>query len=145
MTVQNTGNTEFGPTKVRFDIYDSTGENLLETVQNTNTIESIAAFATKEVIAELPTRLPAGSYSVKYTIYKNNDVAQQGQISLSIAALGSVPGYEGYGFNGLSLSDKLKVAAVLGAPVLVVGTLVLALALRNRKRRNKKMNGYSGK
>ena len=144
MTIENTGNTEFGPTKVHFDIYDSNGENLLESVDNTNKIEKIAPFALKEVIAELPTRLPAGSYIAKYSIYKNSDVAQQGQINLSIQTLGSVPGYEGYGFEGLSISDKLKVGGVLGTPVVVLGILGTALTIR-RRRRKKKMNGYSSK
>ncbi len=145
MIIENTGNTTFGPSKVHFDIYDSNGENLLESVDNTNHIEQIAPFATKEVLAELPTRLPAGSYTVKYTIYKNSDVAQQGQISLSIAALGSVPGYEGYGFDGLSLTDKLKVAGVLGAPIVILLIFVTALVVRRRRRSKKKMNGYSSR
>ena len=143
MIIENTGNTIFGPTKVHFDIYDNNGENLLESTNNTNKIEQIAPFAIKEVLAELPTRLPAGSYVAKYTVYKNSDVAQQGQINLSIQPLGSVPGYEGYGFDGLSLGDKLKVAAVLGTPVLLVGTFSTALVVRRRKR--KKINGYSAK
>lgn len=145
MKIENTGNAEFGPTRVHFDIYDANGENLVEAADNLNTIERIAPFAIKEVIAEIPTRLSAGAYSVKYTIYKNTDIAQQGQINLSIAALGSVPGYEGYGFEGLSLSDKLKVAAVLGAPILLILLLVTALIVRNRRRSRKKMNGYSSR
>ena len=144
MIIENTGNTTFGPSRVHFDIYDSNGENLLESVDNTNHVEQIAPFATKEVLAELPTRLPAGSYTVKYTIYKNSDVAQQGQITLSIAALGSVPGYEGYGFDGLSLTDKLKVAGVLGTPVLLLVLFVTALTVRRRRRR-KKLNGYQSR
>ena len=145
MVIENTGNTQFGPSKVHFDIYDSNGENLLESVDNTNHIEQIAAFTTKEVLAELPTRLPAGSYSVKYTIYKNSDVAEQGQINLSIGALGTVAGYEGYGFNGLSLTDKLKVAAVFGTPVVVAVIFTTALVVRRRRRVKKKMNGYSSR
>ena len=141
MLIENTGNTEFGPSRVHFDIYDSNGENLLESTDNTNHIEQIAPFVTKEVLAELPTRLPAGSYAVKYTIYKNSDVAQQGQISMSIAALGSVPGYEGYGFDGLSLIDKLKVVGVVGTPVLILVLFVTALIVRRRRR--KKLNGNS--
>lgn len=138
-TIQNTGNTTFGPTKVHFDIYDSNGENLLEQTDNTNKIEQIPAFATKEVLAELPTRLPQGEYQAKYTIYKNSDIAEQGEVTLSIAALGSVAGYEGYGFDGLSITDKLKVAAVFIAPVLLL-VLLVAFIIRRRRRR-KKMNG----
>jgi len=141
MTVQNTGNTTFGPTKVHFDIYDNNGENLLESTDNLNKIPQIPAFATQEVVAELPTRLPQGSYVAKYTIYKNSDIASQGQITLSIAAPGTVLGYVGYGFDGLSLADKLKVAAVIGTPVVVLGVFTSALVARSRRRRRRKMNG----
>ncbi len=138
MTIENTGNTQFGPTKVHFDIYDSNGENLLESTENTNNLEQITPFTIKEVIAELPTRLHEGSYVAKYTIYKNADIAQQGQLNLSIAALGSVPGYEGYGFEGLSFVDKLKVILVLGTPVLLLLLVSTTLTIRSRRRRNKK-------
>lgn len=146
MKIENTGNTEFGPTRVHFDIYDANGETLLESVDNTNKLEKIAPFAIKEIIAELPTRLSAGAYSVKYTVYKNKEVAQQGQINLSIAALGSVPGYEGYGFEGLSLADKLKVAAVLGVPLAILFIFTLALiSYRKRRGKKKKANGNSSR
>lgn len=135
MTVENTGNEVFGPTQVRFDIYDSEMEKLLETTENTNEIEQIEPFAIKEVLAELPTRLPAGRYTAKYTIYKNEDVAQQNVINLSVAAIGAVAGYTGYGFDGLSLQDKLKVAGVIGFPILVLISLFSAIALRRRRLR----------
>lgn len=133
MTIENTGNTEFGPTKVRMDIYDADSEQLLETTEHTNRIETIAPFGTKEVIAELPTRLPAGRYVAKYTIFKQSDVAQQDQIALSISPLGGVPGYTGYGLEGLSLTDKLKVGVVLLVPVLFLIFVFAALVARRRR------------
>jgi hypothetical protein len=134
MTIENTGNEEYGPTKVTFDIYDSNMETLLEQAENTNAIERVAPFATKEVIAELPTRLPAGRYIAKYTIYKGEEIAQQNEVNLSVATLGAVPGYSGYGFWGLSISDKLKVVVVLGTPLLLL-VLVMVVLARRRKRR----------
>ncbi len=145
MKIENTGNAEFGPTRVHLDIYDSNGENLLESTDNTNKMERIAPFAIQEILAEVPTRMKAGAYSIKYTIYKNSDIAQQGQLNLSIAALGTVAGYEGYGFEGLSLADKLKIAAVLGLPILIIILLILALIARRNRMRKKKMNGYSSR
>ena len=135
MTIENTGNTAFGPTKVHFDVYDANMENLLESTDNTNSIEKVAPFATKEVVAELPTHLHAGLYKAKYTIYKNDDIAQQGQLSVSISPPGTVPGYEGYGFDGLSLIDKMKVVAVIGLPLLVIILLAYLFVLRRRRRR----------
>ena len=138
MNIKNTGNTAFGPTKVHFDIYDSNAEKLLESTDNTNAVEKVGPFVTKEVVAELPTRLPAGLYSAKYTIYKNADVAQQNTLSLSISPAGTVIGYQGYGFWGLSLVDKLKVAALIGVPLALLGTLVGILISKRRKKRRER-------
>lgn len=134
MTIENTGNAEFGPTKVRFDIYDRDGDQLLESVENTNDIEKIAPFATQEVLAELPSRLPAGRYVAKYTVFKNEEIAQQNEITLSINPIGSIPGYEGYGFSGLSLQDKLKVALVLGIPILILASVIGYVIWKRRLR-----------
>jgi hypothetical protein len=136
MTIENTGNTEFGPTKVHFDLYDNQMESLLESTDNLNRIERIPPFGTKEVVAELPTHLPPGLYVAKYTIYKNEEIAQQGQLHLSIGPPGTVAGYEGYGFDGLSVTDKLKVIAVFAVPLLIVG-FFLYLLLQRRKRRRR--------
>lgn len=137
MTVENTGNTNFGPTKVHFDIYDANAETLLESTDNTNNIEQITPFAIKEVEADLPTRLPAGSYIAKYTIYKNKDIAQQNQVNLQIMPTGSIPGSEPYGFEGLSLSDKLKVIGVIVVPALVI-VMVIAMLISRRNRRRRR-------
>lgn len=136
MTIKNTGNTEFGPTKVHFDIYDNAIETVLESVDNTNDIEQITPFTSKEVLAELPTRLPAGSYVAKYTIFKNDEVAQQGQLALSISSIGTVIGYEGYGFGGLSWQDKLKVACALGIPLILLLTLGSIVIMRRKRRKD---------
>ncbi len=141
MSVENTGNTVYGPTKVKFDIYDSEVEQLLETTYNTNKIEQIEPFAVKELLAELPTRLPAGRYTAKYTIYKGEDIAQQNQLNLSVAAIGAVQGYSGYGFWGLSVADKMKVAGVLGGPLVLL--LVLFVVLGARRRNRARRNGYA--
>jgi hypothetical protein len=134
MTINNTGNTEFGPTRVHMDIYDSEMETLLEKTDNSNKIERIAAFSTKEVIAELPTRLPAGRYTAKYTIYKNATIAQQNTVTISISAAGTVIGYQGYGFDGLSLTDKLKAIVALGIPLVLLIILIIILASKRRGR-----------
>jgi hypothetical protein len=142
MTIENTGNAVYGPTKVKFDIYDSEVEKVMETTYNTNKIEQIQPFAIKEVIAELPTRLPVGRYTAKYTIYKGEEIAQQDQINLSINTLGAVQGYTGYGFDGLSTPDKLKVAAVLFVPILLIILLFIAFGVRRRRNRARR-NGYA--
>ncbi|MEQ1678631.1 MAG: hypothetical protein ABL876_18185 [Chitinophagaceae bacterium] len=142
MTIENTGNAEYGPTKVQFDIYDRDMETLLETVESTNDIEKIAPFEIKEVLAEIPTRLPAGRYKAKYTVYKGEEVAQQNEVLLSVAALGSVPGYAGYGLWGISMQDKAKVGAVLGIPFILLIVLILIVASKRKRRRRRKKDSH---
>jgi hypothetical protein len=56
---------------------------------------------------------------------------------LSIAPVGTLPGYQGYGFDGLSLVDKLKVIAALGIPALFVIIIIAMLISRRNKRRRR--------
>jgi hypothetical protein len=142
MTIENTGNAPYAPTRVHFDIYDSEVETLLESVENTNTFTPIPAYATEELTAELPTRLPKGRYTAKYTVYKGETVAQQGEVNVSIAAIGAIPGYEGYGIWGLSLTDKLKVVGVVVIPLIIVLILISILASRRRRRKRRRVTQY---
>jgi hypothetical protein len=142
MTVENTGNAPYAPTRVHFDIYDAEMETLLESVDNTNTLPLIPAYETEEIVAELPTRLPQGRYTAKYTVYKGETVAQQGEVNVSIAAIGAIPGYEGYGIWGLSLTDKLKIVGVVLTPITLLLILIGILISRRRRRRRRRAVAY---
>jgi hypothetical protein len=131
MYIENTGNVPNSPPDVKFDIYDSSGTRLLESTEKTNKVDSILPFATKKVYAYLPTRLPPGGYRVKYNIQKTKEQsAQQGELALSILPRGTITGYEGYGFDGLSTSDKLSV--ILPGIILVI-VFVLFVYFRGSK------------
>jgi hypothetical protein len=138
MTIQNTGNGDFGPTKTCFKIYDYRLENLLEDVCNKNEMETIPPFATDDITAEFPTWLKSGRYAAKFAIYKKDEIAQEGEVTLGISALGSIPGYRGYGFAGLSFQDKAKVVSVFGGAVLIFSILVFIAVLRRRKYRRRR-------
>lgn len=111
MTLANTGNVPVSPDRVEFDIYDIKGNELLEEVENTNRLKKVDPFETADVEAQLPTRLPAGSYLVRYRIYdhEGNEVKQEGETNLSVLPKGTLPGYAGYGFFGLDLFDQTTV------------------------------------
>ena len=136
MYIENTGNVPSAPSKVSMDIYDVTGQQLLESTVNTNVVETILPFDTKKVLAYLPTWLPPGGYRVKYTIQKDEKrTAQQGELSMSILPRGTITGYETYGFEGLKLGDQLS--------VIIPGTLMVAIVvgfvfLKKRKPRRRK-------
>lgn len=129
MSIENTGNIDVAPSKVTFDIYDPKGEQLLEQTESTNRIATIAPFETKEVIAELPTRLPIGNYIARYKIYNGEEVKQDGELNVSIVPYGTVAA-AGYGFFGLSLRDQ----ASIGAPIILI-LLVLWYIMRPRRRK----------
>ncbi len=135
MHIENIGNVPASPFNVHFDIYDTAGVKLLESTDNTNKVDNILPFATKKVYAHLPTLLPLGGYRVKYTIKKNEEgeVAQQGELSLSILPRGTIPDYEAYGFEGLSTGDKLSIVV---PPVLLLLLIVLVFVGRGRRRRH---------
>lgn len=126
MELENTGNVPVAPTEVLFEVYDQAG-NLLETTRNTNSIEEVPPFETRDVVAELPTRLSPGSYTVRYTIYNRDEIAHDGESHLSILSQGELEGYEGYGFIGLSFFHKVTVVG----PILFV-LLVFFYAVRRR-------------
>jgi len=136
MFIENTGNIPATPMRVSFDIYDSAGQRLLESSENTNTIDSILPFATKKIYAYLPTHLPPGGYRVKYDIVKTADQsAQKGELALSILPRGTITGYDSYGFDGLSYGD---IASLVLPVLIVVGTMVVWGTLRSRRPRRRK-------
>ena len=129
--LENTGNIPAAPYKVQFQVYDVSGSQLLESSENTNKLEETLPFATKKVYAYLPTWLPPGSYLVKYSIRKTeSSSAQDGQLSLSILAKGTLAGYEEYGFEGLKLSDQLSI--ILPGAILLLG-MISFIIIRKRK------------
>ncbi len=136
MHIENTGNVPSAPSMVSMKIYDVTGQQLLESSESTNAIEQILPFDTKKVIAYLPTWLPPGAYRVKYSIEKDEKRnAQQGELALSILPLGTITGYEQYGFEGLTLSQQLTILVPSGVLVLLIASFIF---LRGRTKGTQK-------
>lgn len=138
MGIENTGNALTAPSKVQLDIYDRRGNVVLETVYNTNTIDEILPFETRDAVAFLPTRLPPGAYLVKYSIFRfEDDIKRSGELTLSVLPAGTLATYEGYGIDGLSFRDKLTIIVPL-AIVLILGlgtVLILWIRRKNIKKR----------
>ncbi len=133
MHIENIGNVPASPYKVSMQIYDVSGQQLLESSENTNTIEEILPFDTKKTIAYLPTWLPPGGYRVKYSIEKDEARnAQQGELALSILPKGTITGYETYGFEGLTLGQQLSV--IIPAGILFLLIMVFGLFKKGPKR-----------
>jgi hypothetical protein len=119
MQIENLGNIKAAPTKVLLDIYDNQKKELLESL-GTSKMEKIEPFKIQTIIAEFPTKLPAGNYLAKFQIFKKDEVVSEGNLNLVILPYGTLPGYKGYGFSGLSTENK---ASVIGV-ILVILTVV---------------------
>jgi len=132
MLLENTGNVEISPSKVEFKIYDRTGEAQLEEVTNIGSIDTIAPYDTETVTAELPTRLPAGSYIARYRIYNGEDLKQEGDLSLNILPEGTAQS-AGFGFIGLSIAHKISLLLPIFA-LLIAVLYFLFMRQKGRKR-----------
>jgi hypothetical protein len=130
MLIENTGNVDVAPSTVEFRIFDRTGETMLEEVKNIGRITKISPYDTDTVTAELPTRLPAGSYIARYRVFNGEELKQEGDLTLSIQPQGSVQA-AGFGFVGLSLSHKVSVLL----PVFALMIAVLYFFFMRHKRK----------
>jgi len=131
MLIENTGNVDISPSDVEFRIYDRTGEALLEEVSHIGKIKTVSPYDTETVTAELPTRLPAGSYIARYRIFNDDDLKQEGDLSLTILTAGSVQA-AGFGFVGLSIAHKVSILLPIFAVIIAV---MYILFMRRRDKR----------
>lgn len=130
MLIENIGNVPVAPSDVVFRIYDRVGNVLLEETHKKGKIETVNPFETGTVFAELPTRLPAGSYLGRFEVLNENDVKLDGEVNLSILPYGTLQ-TAGFGFSGLSLSHKLS----LIVPIVFMFAAFIAVFIRLRRKR----------
>ncbi len=119
MQIENLGNIKAAPSKVLFDIYDEQEEELLETIEATK-MNKINPFEIDWVIAELKTKLKAGSYYAQYKIFKKDEIVSQGKVHLSILSKGSIADYERATIFDLDMKDKL---------IIIFGGLLILFAM----------------
>lgn len=133
MFLENTGNVPVAPSDVVFRIYDKSGNVLLEETHKKGDIQKIDPFLTDTVFAELPTRLPQGSYLARFEIKNDDDVKLSGEVNLNILRYGTLQA-AGFGFIGLSLPHKLSVIVpILFALGLIVFVVFRIIRLRRSR------------
>lgn len=130
MFIENIGNVKIAPSDVVFRIYDRSGNVLLEETHKKGSIDTVDPFMTSTVYAELPTRLPAGSYLGRFEIMNDKDIKLSGEVNLSILPYGTLQ-TAGFGFLGLSLAHKLSIIL----PVLFIFLVPFIVYLRRRRGR----------
>ncbi len=129
-TLENTGNVDVAPSKIELQIYDFSGKVLLEETKNLGRIKKVKPFSTDTVTAAIPTRLPHGGYITRYKIYNDDQVKQEGDLSLTIHPYGTLQ-QAGFGFMGLSIAHKISV-------LLPIFSLLIAVLYAIHIRRSRK-------
>jgi hypothetical protein len=132
MLLENTGNIDVAPSKVQFRIFDATGNVLLEDVKHKGKITKVAPYATQEIVAEIPTRLPSGTYIARYQIFNDDEIKQEGEVNLNVLPYGTLQ-VAGFGFMGLSLAHQISVLL----PVFAFLSLIVFALYSIRQRRLK--------
>lgn len=128
MLVENTGNVPVAPSDVVFRIYDRADTTLLEETHKKGKVGMVDPFTTGTVFAELPTRLPAGSYLARFEIKNGDEVKLSGEVNLSVLPYGTLQA-AGFGFIGLSLVHKLSIVL----PILFVFAVFILAFVRARR------------
>jgi hypothetical protein len=133
MLLENTGNVDVAPSNVSFSIFDATGKVPLEETKSKGSIKKVAPYANEDIVAEIPTRLPPGTYIARYKIFNGDEVKQEGEVNVNIVPFGTLQ-LAGFGFIGLSLPHQIS----LILPVLALIALVIFVVFGVRERRLKK-------
>jgi len=134
MLLENTGNVDVAPSEVDFRIFDSSGTILLEDVKNKGKITKVAPYATKEVTAEIPTRLPVGNYIARFAVHNGDEIKQEGEVNVNILPYGTLQ-VAGFGFIGLSLAHQISVLLPILALLSISIFTVYTLQQRRLKKR----------
>jgi hypothetical protein len=134
MLLENTGNVDVSPSNVEFRIYDRAGKVLLEETKSKGRVPTVVPYGTETVVAEIPTRLEAGSYVARYTIYNDDEIKQEGDLSLNILPNGTLQ-LAGFGFSGLSAPHKVSILLPVFA-LLIAGIYIWHARRKNRAKRN---------
>ena len=133
MFIENIGNVPVAPTDVVFRIYEKSGNVLLEETHMKGPIREVEPFMTETIFAELPTRLPQGSYLARFEIKNAEEVKLSGEVSISILQYGTLQ-TAGFGFLGLSLPHQLSIIVPLLFALAVFGFVATRLLGKRRVR-----------
>ena len=133
MLIENIGNVPVSPSDVVFRMYDRSGNVLLEETYSKGGIETIDPFMTETVFAELPTRLPQGSYLARFEIKNDDDVKLAGEVNVSVLPYGTLDA-AGFGFTGLSLPHKLSIIIPILFVLSLIGFVILRIVGLRRQR-----------
>lgn len=118
--IKNTGNVEASPTKIYLDVYDSTNQVKIASLENDGIADKVNPFETKQVIVEFSNQLKAGPYYARFKIYNRDVLAKEGELSLSVLPPGTLPSPG----QSLSASTRLLTKRNLSLAILIIILLI---------------------
>ncbi|MCX7778662.1 MAG: hypothetical protein N2259_00195 [Patescibacteria group bacterium] len=130
LNIENVGNVKFGPTKVRFEIYNEEQTQLLEVIETTK-LEKVPPFQTKWILAKLPTKLKAGGYWAEYKIYKNEEIVQEARLHFSLLPYGTISK------GKISLADLPIKFRILGGSIILIILIFAGYLIFKKKKINR--------
>ncbi|HEX9664311.1 MAG TPA: hypothetical protein VGA49_00665 [Patescibacteria group bacterium] len=89
LVVQNNGNVAARPTRLQVDFYDKFQKVLLDSVSVTE-MNSVEAFRTGNVIADINTNLGVGQYWAFIKVYRDGQVIMETKVPFDILEIGSL-------------------------------------------------------
>jgi len=96
----------------------------------------VKPYGQQEVLAELPTRLPAGNYLARYEVWNDEEIKQEGEVNLNVVAYGTLQ-TAGFGFAGLSIPHKVSIILPILATLAFVVFIAHTVRSRRVRRRHK--------
>jgi hypothetical protein len=134
MLIENTGNIDVTPTDVKLRIFDRTGRVMLEETSMIGRPDEVPPYGTETVTAEIPTRLPVGTYIARYQVFNQDEIEQEGELTLNIRPAGTVQA-AGFGFVGLSIAHKVSVLLPIFAILIALIYFIHSLRSERKRRR----------
>ncbi|OGH65021.1 MAG: hypothetical protein A2821_00910 [Candidatus Magasanikbacteria bacterium RIFCSPHIGHO2_01_FULL_41_23] len=121
LTVQNTGNTRTGPTKVQVDVYDQNEKNFVERVE-IKKVETVSPFTTKEIILTVPHNLNVGEYTAYIKVFEGYRLTEGGERRINFSVKpGSIRGHYLRLIAEIIKSNVIILAAIM---VIFVGIFI---------------------
>jgi len=127
MQIENKGNYSSSPTKLLLNISRPGQSTIYKTVSTTR-LSKIAPFGIEWITASLPVDLAAGSYSVEYQLFKNQNVAHKGTLDLSVIEK-DVSGYSLW-----QRTSNITKLIILSSSILMTGTIIFVIKSKVSKR-----------
>lgn len=134
MEIENRGNFKDAPDKLTFDVYDSAKKSFVEKNEAKKVNEKIEPFKTKMIYAEVSNELSAGSYLLKYKIYKDDKTINEGEAPLSILPGEAKKGIVKFKAFGKNIELKTSVIIVSAIVLIIIALAVCLLVYKKRKK-----------